>query len=235
MAGVLSKAESEIHADAIALANKIKGVYERKKHGKITVDVAFKVFDKNGKVVSETKKTNDAAVANFLQMLYGIMAGAANNKSGTVVNEGGFQFLAPYITSATDDIMFVNAGASDSNKGIQVGTGSAAPTPADYKLGTLITTGNGAGQLAYAADVLTPPSTSGQTTSFVISRNFTNNSGAPITVTEIGLAALCYVWDNTNNVETGEIILLARDVLGTAQTINDGQSSQGTYTISVST
>lgn len=78
-------------------------------------------------------------------------------------------------------------GAGDANTGIVVGTGSGATTISSYQLGARIANGVGSGQIGYAAQTYTAPTTDGAKRYWKITRLFTNTSGSTITVNEVGL------------------------------------------------
>ena len=76
-----------------------------------------------------------------------------------------------------------------SSTGIVVGSGSTAVTISRYALATQIAHGVGAGQLSYAAQTYTAPTTDGTKRYWKITRVFTNTSGGTVTVREVGLYA----------------------------------------------
>lgn len=138
-------------------------------------------YNKNGKVYRTRKVQCHSFVIGFIDLLGNALGAAAlqqvrNTSNGLTSNSG--------IT----DVM----GAAGTNlKGIVVGTDNTAVAMTNYALGTLITSGGGAGQLNYGAVSVSVSSTAGSTRSFTISRLFTNNSGGDITVQEVGL--YCFV------------------------------------------
>jgi len=99
---------------------------------------------------------------------------------------------------------------SNDTYGIQVGTGTTAPTNIDYKLETKISTGVGAGNLSYGTHSKTTTQVVGSNVDFVFSRSFYNGSGNTVTVNEIGIVV--YNTDSTNP-GVAAYILLARDVI----------------------
>ena len=117
------------------------------------------------------------------------------------------------------------AGAGDDTFGIVVGTGDTPVTADDYNLASKIAHGTGAGQLSYGAVTLYDPFVSDYTVKQRIARSFTNNSGADITVKEIGLIVKTSV-DNY-------LVMIIRDVI-TPLTIPDGGKSMIRYYIKTS-
>lgn len=71
--------------------------------------------------------------------------------------------------------------------GIQVGTGTNVVTPTDYALQTRIAHGGGGGEFEYGGCELLDLLISDPNGQFTIRRYFTNHSGGPITVEEVGI------------------------------------------------
>jgi hypothetical protein len=93
---------------------------------------------------------------------------------------------------------------------------------AKYALAAKIANGTGAGQLQYGAVSITAPATIGQKRQITVARVFTNNSGASITVNEVGL------------VVSGIYYFLIERTLST-NAIANLASATWTYTISITT
>jgi len=110
------------------------------------------------------------------------------------------------------------ANAGEVTRGIIVGTGSTPPQPSDYKIQTIIPHGNAAGQLAYSFWGESGPWIAPPNIYCAIHRTFTNNSGAPITVTEITLYA------QANIGSTPYYFCITRDILAAPATIQAGQA-----------
>lgn len=119
--------------------------------------------------------------------------------------------------------MACNGPAGNTNYGPVVGTGTGAFDFDNYALGTLIAHGTGSGQLSYGLVTFNAPQTSGNDRYFEIIRTFQNLSGAQIDVNEIGL------YGNSASV----YFCLAREVLGSAIQIPNGQTLTVTYKIKI--
>lgn len=115
-------------------------------------------------------------------------------------------------TLVAENALVLSKGAIDVNtSGIQCGTGVGAESSDNFVLGTLIANGSGANQLVYAAGQgFTPVQGITGGWRVVAERNVQNNSGASITVTEIG-----WVWSVT------VFFLVVRDVLAVSETITN--------------
>lgn len=133
-----------------------------------------------------------------------ISAAAVNNWSRYYGNNSG--------TGAAG--MNTIGAAGDTTKGIVVGTSNAAFGISQYNLQALIPHGGGASQLSYAA-MATPAEPVFSTPNILleISRDFANNSGAAVTVREIGLKGyIRYGWQYYDTYLFAEV-LFARDVV----------------------
>jgi hypothetical protein len=106
------------------------------------------------------------------------------------------------------------APANDSSYGIVVGNGTNAVTIGDYKLASQIVQGTGAGQLVYGQHTLVGPTvdTTNQKAYFSFVRNFVNNSGSTITVSECGIMARSY-WKDSGAVRQDVKYLIIRDLI----------------------
>jgi hypothetical protein len=117
------------------------------------------------------------------------------------------------------------AQAGVDNMGIVVGTGGGAESFDDHALGSKISSGNGAGQLAYSTVDAPSVSTIGTTKQVVWIRYFNNNSGGPVTVNEVGIY--------TRGTVQGSTIyyMLCRDLLPGGVTVPDAGQLKVTYTV----
>ena len=119
-----------------------------------------------------------------------------------------------------------NGPINDATYGPVVGTGTTAPVTTDYVLETQIAHGNGAGQLAHQETAVDNVSYNATTCALRIRRNFNNNSGAPINITEIGLYG-----QDIKPVSLTRIFCLIRDVLAAPFTVPNGGTAQLEYTL----
>jgi len=117
----------------------------------------------------------------------------------------------------------VTAAVGTTTWGIRVGTGTNAVAITDYALQTAIAEGSGAGQLRHSAMTFQSPITSGSSRQFSVIRNFTNSSGASITVQEVGLYS--------QGGAAGWAFCIERTLY--TFTINNGATATVTYTLGV--
>jgi len=224
-----------------------------KLHNNIDIRLTVTVKDKNGKIIKQHKQHSHSFVSNFLAVLASALSCSDSYNPSTAY---GYWFRATtgtYITINTygyytNSLFNLNDSAGDSKYGIVVGTGTSTPTANDFALENQIANGSSSGQLTYGAHTINPapqetgggnivtsstaPTSgllpvSGNTTSWQISRTFQNQSGASITVSEVGL----YMQLGGS----GYFIMITHDLLSSAITIPNGGVMAITYTISVTT
>lgn len=120
----------------------------------------------------------------------------------------------------------MNGVAATTTYGIVVGRGSTAVTINDYALETRCEEGTSTNELNYQACTVANASVSGSDCSFTVTRSAINNSGATITVTEIGIQVYGY--------SAGDAYFLGiRDVLTTTIDVPNGGAITVEYTIKV--
>lgn len=100
--------------------------------------------------------------------------------------------------------------------GIQVGTGVAAVTPADFALQTRVAHGRAAGELEYGGCELVNIAIANPNGEFTIRRYFTNYSGGGITVQEVGI----YTPGTDYDSYSAWAFCIARDLTGAVAVAN---------------
>jgi len=172
-----------------------------KLHNNVDVKLTIEVKNKNGKVIKQHKQHSHSFVESFLNYLY-------------------------ILWTQTSPVPAANMNYVD---GLQIGTGTTTPTPNDTALTSPIANGKGSGQMVYpSAPTFTAPVVSGDTTSMTIKSMFVNNSGASITVTEVGL----FTQWTSNDYGYG---MITHDLLSSPVTVPNNASITIIYTISVTT
>jgi len=174
--------------------------------------------DRNGKVIKRIRRKANSYVRGMIDVLRTQMSQIGTS----FVDTGGVSRV-----STTNSLNFwTNAGAGVSYNGIVVGTGTNILTISDYALYSQIAHGSGSGQLNYGSCSVGVPSTVGTSRMFTVTRTFTNNSGASITVNEVGLVVGC-----NDDVPTNRYVLADRTRI--TFSIPNGASGTVTYTIKV--
>jgi hypothetical protein len=201
----------------------------------VRATLTFKITDANGTVIKEWTEPAHSLNENFATIIWALWDAA----QAEVTDTGG---TAIYIRGASGGAWSVTAPSGNTSYGIVIGSGASAgstPSPSTYKLVAQIPQGTSSGQIEYGAVSLTAVGVSGQTSSFTISRSFTNVSGASLTVTEIGLAVyitgFAMTTVSTASAVTSDYILISYDIPSSAISVANGQTLTITYTFSVTT
>ena len=175
----------------------------------------IEVRDTNGKLLTFRKFKAKSWLAQFVfvlkghfMMTIGVNANAGNTQ---VTDTSGVARGYPYIgQSIYNSGLCLNAVSGDSSYGLVVGSSDTPNAINTYAMGNIIPHGSGANQLLYGQTTIENPTNPTGTNywMFRIIRTFTNNSGASITVKEIGL--IMASWDSSGATR---YFLIARDVI----------------------
>jgi hypothetical protein len=193
--------------------------------------VELELKDEDGRVLHRRRFRSHSYLKQLIAMLRGIMYhtyGYSNAGNTTVVDTSGTARSYPSTSGIYYAGIPLNCPSASSEYGLVVGSGTASNTADTYALQTLISHGTGSGQLSYGSQTFEDLVVSGSTIYFRIIRTFTNNSGASITVNEIGLYAKAY---DSGNI--ARIFCIARDVLSTGVTVGNGKTLTVRYILSV--
>jgi hypothetical protein len=192
--------------------------------------IEYEVRDKNGKLIEKGKFPAKSWVGNIVRLLCALWKTWVSI-SGSALAYG---YSTPSIlidTTGASRPFGLEAGttgsfgglapAGDTSAGILVGTSDTPVSIGQYNLLGLISHGTSAGQLSYGATV-TEDIITDTTILFRIVRTFTNNSGATITIREIGLFLK----------PRGQSFMFARDVPPTPISVPNGSTLTIRYIIS---
>jgi hypothetical protein len=196
----------------------------------------IEIRDRNGKLLERKQFKSHSWLKQFIQILKGEFATSCNGSGNGNVNindESGTARSYPYHTNTSCPTYLMNLSTlgaiGDVTQGIIVGSGDTPNSLTTYSLASKIAHGTGNGQLYYGSetveDVTNP---SGMDLQFRIIRIFTNNSGASVTVKEIGL--LVKKEDASVNLRS---FLIVRDVLVSPLSIPDGATMTVRYIIKI--
>jgi hypothetical protein len=182
---------------------------------KFNLDVKIELRDKNGKVTKVIKRRCHSYTRQMIDLLLGSMLGSGATSCKDTAG-------ASHTDWSGYDTFSSGAAAADNTIGIQVGTGTNAVTISDFVLQTLIANGNAATQLSYGSVSIGAVAIVGSTAKFTIARTLTNNSGADITVNEVGLVSQVISRNYKNLIER------------TLLTFTVANTTSGTVTYSIS-
>jgi hypothetical protein len=201
----------------------------------VRATITFRITNPDGTIVKEWTEPAHSLNYNFALLIWALWSASTavmSDTLGTAINVQG----------ASGGAWSVTAASGNTSYGIVIGAGATAgstPSPTAYNLIAQILQGTSSGQIQYGAVSISTVSQSGQTTSFTISRSFTNISGVAINVTEIGLVvnvtgfAMTTVSAHTS--VTSDYFLIAYDIPSSAISVQNGQTLTITYTFSVTT
>jgi hypothetical protein len=198
--------------------------------------IELEVKDREGRLLRRKKMRAQSWVGNVVGLLSCILSGGTTaadyvnlypltTRTDMVDTGGSARGLYISIQKA---VLRLGAAADSGVDayGILVGTGSTPVAIGQYNLVAKITHGTGAGQLSYGATTV-EAMVKDTTWYFRVVRTFTNNSGADITVYEIGLfAQLPY------GTTSYAAFMLARDVISDGILVPAGATLTVRYIIS---
>jgi hypothetical protein len=196
----------------------------------------IEVKDKTGKLLKRYETPAKSWLKQFITILKGEFATrhgtTVGNANASVTDETGTARSYPLASSSgygTVCNLSTLGDTGDVSQGIIVGTSDTPNVLGTYALGGKIAHGTSSGQLVYnpetVEDVTNP---SGNDLQFRLTRTFTNNSGATITVKEVGL--LVKKWDASS---TSRSWLVARDVLPSPVDVPDGATLTIRYVVKI--
>jgi hypothetical protein len=199
--------------------------------------IELEVKDRKGRLLKRKRMRAQSWVGNLVGFLSAIFSGGAppttaslgyiTSRADLVDTNGIARGLLLCVYPAGVQIG-VAAAAGVDTFGILVGTGSGAVTLGQYSLVTRITHGTGVGQLSYGATTV-EAMVKDTAWYFRVVRSFTNNSGADITVYEVGLFMQFAYGSISGNYAQ---FMLARDVIPDGILVPAGATLTVRYIIS---
>ncbi len=154
------------------------------KPGEVGVILEYILKDKDGKILKRKVRQSESFVKAFLQLLYVVMGQiqyeypytmvGVGGGAGVEVSEGSYNFAA-------------DAETGDDTYGIVLGTDNTPVSIDDDSLNTKCAHGTGVDQFQYGPMSIDPPAAGATLSQFTMTRDFTNGSGADITVYELGI------------------------------------------------
>jgi hypothetical protein len=189
---------------------------------KLKCYIELELRDKDGRLIQKRKFASKTYVKQGLMFTQLMMSGRSLNL--TTVDGASY--------SVTIDARNYDASGSYGSltKGIVIGTSDTPYAYDQYKLQNVINHGSSGGQMLYGVQSIDTPQSITNGYRLVLSRVFTNSSGASITVKEVGLY---YVFYNTSISPYFFACMQARDVI-TPTAVANGQSLTVRYIFTVS-
>lgn len=176
--------------------------------------------DSSGRIRYKKTQKCYSFVDNFLRVIFSYMGRDAQDVKDTSNTSRTLD-----VDRAHNRYLRVGAGVGETNNGIVIGSGSTAVDINDYSIETLIDDGTSSGEMQYSNLSTSAPTTDASTTSFVLSRVFSNASGGAIAVKEVALY--------TGTYGGGVTIMHARDLIngGTGVSVPDGDDITINYKV----
>ncbi len=196
------------------------------------------VRDSEGRVVKVHRQRSHSPTANFIGLMLPLTYFNNTNSSYTLTNTGGSTYsYKPAISKSAYCIQYPNPSSSRPTYlvMIQVGSGQQSNPYSAYSLAAPIANGSGTEQLVYGQpSVPSNITVSGSEAYFTISQTFNNNSGATITITEVGiiLNLILGASYSTSTTNVGQI-LIWYDALSSSISVPNGGSVTVYYTFTV--
>lgn len=203
-----------------------------KKGINLNVKYAIEVKDKTGKVSTRQRGTCRSLLRNFMYWLhqfFTISDTGSYGTSWTTADTSNTSRTFPRLSGGAQGLTGAfGAVANTSANGLRVGSSDAAVTPTDYELTSLIPHGTTGTELVYNSQTVEAVAVVGSSTTFRVSRSFTNNSGTTITVKEIGA-----VFIQDDQTPTDRFVCYLHDVLPSSVPVPDGSTFTLRYTFTV--
>ena len=199
------------------------------------------VRDKDGKVIKKYKQKSHSPTANFIGIMlpYSWYSTTGNKWTMTTTSNTTFsyyQLLSGYFYG----IGYPNNswGVPNYLQNIAVGSGTQSNPYIAYNLASPISNGSGTGQLVYGTPTIpTSITINGNQAYFMISQSFTNQSGATVDITEVGIILYFTVYTSKTPGQGGGgssgSLLVWYDTLSSPISVGSGQQVAIYYTFSV--
>jgi len=195
------------------------------------------VKDKDGNIIKRYKQKSHSPTANFIGIMLPVSYYNEVQQCWTLTTTSNSTIT--YGLGITSSCGYTTYPNNNSNypvyiENIMVGSGSQSNPYSAYNLALPIANGSGTGQLLYSS-VSTPTSITinGNQAYFIISQSYANQSGATITISEVGIIINIYVSQVNGSPNGSGSILTWYDVLSSPISISNGQSVVIYYTFSV--
>jgi hypothetical protein len=192
--------------------------------------IGLQVFDKDDNLIFDDLQRGHSWNRNFYNRIFHHAAANLGDGSGLFQagNMSAKQVSGTIYSNSSSGYCY--NGSTTWDWVIRVGTSDTAFSAEQYGLGGLIADGTGSGQLSHQANVRGSLTYNSKVWLQGWSRIFNNNSGAPITVREVGLATQAFNYPYHNVSVTSEIYN-ERSLLSPSVTVPDGGRLKVEYLI----
>ena len=195
------------------------------------------VRDKEGNVIKRYKQKSNSPTANFIGLMLPLTWYNTTGNSWTIRNTSNTAYsYKPQIPYPGYGVLYPN-GQTDVNTyivNIMVGSGSQSDPYSAYNLNAPISNGSGTGQLSYSApNKPTSITINGSQAYFIISQSLTNQTGATITISEVGIVIYLGIGNTVSSQTAVGNVLTWYDTLSSPISVGSGQNVVIYYTFTV--
>ena len=196
------------------------------------------VRDFKGNVIKVHRQRSHSPTPNFMALMLPAQFYINIGGSLTLTGVGGATVsYQPGISTSSYDISYPNSATNYPThiSEIQVGSGEQSNPLSATKLAVAIASGSGTGELIYGSiSIPSGVEVNGNTAYFYVAQTYTNQSGATITITEVGIVTFIEFIEPSNNSSAGGYYILTwYDVLSSAISVPNGGSVTIYYTFAV--
>ena len=211
--------------------------YERLvKPGELGLILELTVKNKDSRVTDRRVMRGKSFVRQFLELLFIQMSGTYTKGSSYAYHQPVTYvkdingYLRPVVASlySYGDIFDADAGVGSTDYGIVAGAGTTLPNIEDFDLESIIAHGSGSGQMGYGAMTFGLPTSDPGTSHFTLTRDFSNSSGATITVNEVGVRVRANALKHNQSWDTAHFLII-RDVILGGIDVPNGQTLTVNY------
>jgi len=218
-----------------------KDVYDSDRHeSTFNVYLTVVVRDEKGRVINIHKQRSHSPTYNFITAILPEQWYQETDTSASWTNTSGTTNTIIGIPNGTHGLISYpnnNTNYQTYLVGIIVGSSQQSNPASAYNLAAPISSGTGAGQLAYQAPTL--PSQimiNGNSAYFYIAQTYINQSGGTVTITEVGIVVevylTVYTGSSSGTYYQGDI-LMWYDALSSPISVPNGGSVTIYYTFTV--
>ncbi len=204
--------------------------------GELGLILELTVKNRQGRVTDKRTMRGKSFLRQFLELLFIQMSGTYTYGSSYTYHQpvtyvkdiNGYMRPVAAAIYSYGDIFDADAGVASTGYGIVAGTGTTLPNIDDYDLESTIAHGSGAGQMGYGAMTFGLPTSDPTTSHFTLTRDFSNSSGATITVNEVGVRVRANALKYNQGWDTAYFLII-RDVIPGGIDVPNGQTLTVNY------
>jgi hypothetical protein len=185
----------------------------------MTLEYRLTVRRPDGSTRTATEGTAESFLLQYLEIQ---RAGFTSSTQSGVTDTSGTDRTVKRPTNTSGPFLELNAGSGVKDRGLVIGSGTAAVSISDFQMDTPLTASVG-----YSATDIQAVQTSPPDATIAIQRDFTNNTGSTSTVTEVGA-----IVSTTTQNSTTTPFLIVRDTIPSTD-VGDNETASLEYIFSI--